>query len=268
MTDLDGDGLPDVIRVVRADETRRVLMRKPGDVHFEVVSDSAASDDSLEEDASHWFTQATTYTCGPAVITMVLADLLDMRVSDEFEVWQRAIDLDAITNEGMRPGDIEVVIRSYGVPARTIYSDPLHLESLLEQGYEAIAMVDADEYFPNDGRGDKDVFRKWPHAVRVLAIDTVAGVVVISDSAWTHPMFSRLEIPLAHFVDAWEDLDWIAVVTEVTHTDVREHLAEIGAVLDHGVQRSPRARDTVPTIFLPFSARLVRLFEAMRRFAD
>lgn len=223
----------------------------------------AAVDDSMEEDSSHWFTQATTYTCGAAAITMVLADLLDIQLTDEVAVAHRAVDLDAMTAQGMRPGDIERVIRSYGIPARTMHSHPRHLESLLAEGYEAIAMVDADEYHPNEGRGPNDVLRKYPHAVRVLQIDTAAEVVIVSDSASSDPMFRRLRIPLAHFVDAWEDFEWLAVVTEVTHHDVRKQLYGVDADVDDA-GRAPR-RDVVPTIFLPFSARLSRLLQAIRR---
>lgn len=259
LTDRDGDGLPELIRVVRADDTHALLVRNRDSGEFVTLSDSAAPDGSIEEDASHWFTQSTSYTCGPAVITMVLADLFDLSIRDERQVWRRAIELDAITLEGMRPRDIEHVIESYGIPARTVQSNARNLEALLEEGYEAIAMVDADDYWPYEGRGPNDVLRKRPHAVRVLGIDTAAGVVILSDSAWADPAFSRLQVPLEHFNDAWEDFDWLAVITEVTDDDVREHLAEYDMELEVGASPSARARTVVPTVFLPFAARLSRL---------
>lgn len=259
ISDRSGDGLPDLIRLVRADGSRALLVRHGESPDFVALSDSAAPDDSIEEDASHWFTQSTSYTCGPAVITMVLADLFDLSIRNERETWQRAIELDAITPDGMRPRDIEHVIRSYGIPARTVHSDVRQLEALVEQGYEAIAMVDADDYWPYDQRGETDVVRKRPHAVRVLGVDVAAGVVILSDSAWADPAFSQLQVPLDHFNDAWEDFDWLAVITEVTNQDVREHLAEYDMELEAAATRSTQARKVVPTVFLPFAARLSRL---------
>jgi hypothetical protein len=265
LTDLDGDGAPDVLRVRRADDSRALLWRNVDSGQFEVVSDTAAGDDSIDEGASHWFAQATPYTCGPAAITMVLADLLDLRISNENAVWTRAVDLDAITDRGMRARDIEKVINSYGIAARTVQTDALRLESLLEQGHEAIIMVDADEYWPGfDGRGENDVRQKRPHAVRVLGIDNRASVAVLSDSGLDHPTFGRLTVPLEHLNDAWADLDWLAVITTVTHHDMRERLAEMGAHVDQGDAAPASIKGDLSTVILPFTVRLSRLVSALR----
>lgn len=265
LTDLDGDGVPDVIRAMRPDGSRRLMMRDTETGRYVALSDSAAPDDSIDEGASHWFAQATPYTCGPAAITMVLADLFDMRVSDESAVWQRAVDLDAITGRGMRARDIEQVIRSYGIPAKTVQTDAQRLEKMLEQGHEAIIMVDADEYWPGfDGRGANDVRQKRPHAARVLGIDQRAGVAVLSDSGLDHPAFARLTVPLDDLNDAWADLDWLAVITTVTHDDVRKHLASLGASVEESGQR-PGSGQGLSAVILPFTVRMSRVAEALRR---
>jgi len=79
LTDKDGDGRPDLIRAVSPDGSHRILVADQAGT-FRPLADSTAPDDSIEEDASHWFAQATHNTCGPAAITMVLADMFDLRL--------------------------------------------------------------------------------------------------------------------------------------------------------------------------------------------
>lgn len=269
LTDVDGDGLPDVVRVVLADGSRQLLVLDDDTQRFRALSDSAAPDDSIEESASHWFAQATHFTCGPAAITMVLADLFDLHLPNENEVWQRAVDLDAISHEGMRPRELEAVLRSYGVPADLIQADTLALEHLLEQGHEVIMLIDAHEYWPGfDGRGPNDVLRKMPHAVRLLGICHDSDTAIVSDSGRDDPLFSRLEIPLDVFMDAWEDLEWLALVTKVTHAEVRERLRREGrtftALAEVDPKRAGRSgREPLTALFLPFTMRLQRLLAAL-----
>lgn len=270
-TDLDGDGYPDIIRVVRADGSRRILGRLVDSDDFRVLADCTAHDDSIEENASHWFAQATPHTCGPAAITMVLADLFDLRLPDERVVWERAVELDAMTPLGMPAKDLERVITSYGIPARTVQTNSRELERLLERGHEVILMVDAHEYWPGmDGRGEADELRKMPHAVRILGIDVEAGLAVLSDSGRDHPLFRRLEVPLDALEDAWADLEWLAVVTEVTHAQVRYQQVNEGIdpeLLGHHrvVDASGDAVAGRSTLFLPFTVRLQRLVDRVRR---
>ena len=271
LTDVDGDGLPDVIRVVQRDGSRQLMVLDEATHRFRTLSDSGAPDDSIEEGASHWFAQATDFTCGPAAITMVLADLFDLRLSDESEVWQRAIELQAISQDGMRPRELEAVLRSYGVPADLIQADTQSLEHLLEQGHEVIMLIDAHEYWPGfDGRGENDVLRKMPHAVRLLGICHVTETAVVSDSGRDDPLFSRLEIPLDVFIDAWEDLEWLALVTQVTHGEVRARLQREGHAFSALSDLTPatenrRRREPLTAVFLPFAVRLQRLLTALRR---
>lgn len=265
-TDLDGDGAPEVIRVLRPDGSRGLMLRDAPTGRYDVISDSAAPDDSIEEDASHWFAQATSYTCGPAAITMVLADLLNVRVSDERVVWTRAVDLDAITDRGMRARDIEQVIRSYGIPAKTVQTNARRLEAMLEEGHEAIIMVNADEYWPGFVDADEDDARQQrPHAARVLGIDHQAGVAVLSDSGLDDPTFARLTVPLEDLNEAWQDLDWLAVVTTVTHEEVREHLTALGATFESSLLPETSERWTLSAVILPFTVRISRLIEALRQ---
>ena len=271
LTDVDGDGLPDVIRVIRADGSRQLLVLDEDTKRFRTLSDSAALDDSIEESASHWFAQATHFTCGPAAITMVLADLFDLRLPDEREVWQRAVDLEAISHEGMRPRELEAVLNSYGVPADLIQADTRSLEHLLEQGHEVVMLIDAHEYWPGfDGRGSNDILRKMPHAVRLLGICHMSETAVVSDSGRDDPLFSRLEIPLDVFIDAWEDLEWLALVTKVTHAQVRERLRSERRAFTTLAELDPMrtdtaAREPLTAVFLPFTMRLQRLLAALRR---
>ena len=130
LTDLDGDGIPDIIRVIRSDGSRVLLAHDPVQNCYRQLSDSAAPDDSIEEDASHWFAQATHYTCGPAAITMVLADMFDVRVDNEDAVWSRALRMGAITREGMRPRDIERVLDAYGC---LLYTSPSPRDATLSR---------------------------------------------------------------------------------------------------------------------------------------
>ena len=271
LTDVDGDGLPDVIRAVQPDGARQLLVLDEDTLRFRTLSDSSAPDDSIDESASHWFAQATHFTCGPAAITMVLADLFDLHLPDESEVWQRAIDLEAISHEGMKPRELETVLRSYGIETTLVQTDTQKLEYLLGEGHEVIMLVDAHEYWPGfDGRGPNDVLRKMPHAVRLLGICHTSATAVVSDSGRNDPMFSRLEVPLDVFVDAWEDLEWLALVTQITHAEVRERIRQegrhIGGLADIDPQAKPGRRRPEPltTVFLPFTMRLQRILSAVR----
>lgn len=262
VTDLGSDGVPDVVRVLHPDGRKELFALESATGRFVLASDSHASDSSVEEGASHWFRQATEFTCGPAAISMVLADLFDLTIADERSVWQRAIEMGAIDQRGMSAREIERVIESYGVPAEVRQSNLGDLARLLDTGHEAIIMVDAAEYWWPDGRfrGEADVAIHLPHAVRILSIDFDRNIAILCDSGRSDPRFGRLEVPLDTLEDAWEDIEFLAVVTQMTNVDIAAAtsapMPELGALHQ---QILDRLGSHAPTVFFPFLLRAQRI---------
>lgn len=271
VTDLGSDGLPDIVRILHPDGRKQLFALESATGRFVLASDSAAPDSSIEERASHWFRQATEFTCGPAAISMVLADLFDISITDEQAVWDRAIRMGAIDDRGMSAREIEKVIESYGVPAEVRRSNLGDLARLLEAGHEAIMMVDAAEYWWPDGRfrGEADDAIHLPHAVRVLSIDFDRNVAVLCDSGRSDPRFGRLEVPLDVLEDAWEDIEFLAVVTLMTDEEVTAAtLAPVPELRGVHEQILDRLASRSPTVFFPFLLRARRLSAVMSRTAD
>lgn len=271
VTDLGSDRIPDVVRVLHPGGRKQLLALESATGRFVLASDSGAPDASVEESASHWFRQATEFTCGPAAISMVLADMFDISIADERLVWERAIEMGAIDDRGMSAREIERVIESYGVSAEIRQSNLGDLAELLEAGHEAILMVDAAEYWWPDGRfrGDGDVAVHLPHAVRVLSIDFDRNVAELCDSGRSDPRFGRLEVPLDVLEDAWEDIEFLAVVTKMTHDEIALETAapapELRAIREQLVDRlAPPS----PTLFFPFLLRARRLSSVLFGKAD
>lgn len=157
-------------------------------------------------DAGFWFEQSTDFTCAPSAATQIIEDFVDVDTPDETEVATWAAENGILSEDGMAPDALATVLTEFGVPSSVQYNqDWDDLAGYLAEGRSVVMMVDSGDYWGiDDGEVEDSDADGVDHAVRVVAIDTNRGVVVLSDSGT--PDGQQLEVPIEAMEEAWDDV--------------------------------------------------------------
>jgi hypothetical protein len=159
-------------------------------------------------DADFWFEQGTGFTCGPSSATQIIEDFTGADLPDETVVAEVAAERGWLTADGIAPDDLAALLTEFGVPSTVERGqDWDDLAGYLAEGRAVVMMVDAYDYWAGQDQldqpenSDEDVAN---HVIRIVGIDTVRGVAIVSDSGTDDGR--RLEISLEALEEAWNDV--------------------------------------------------------------
>lgn len=168
-------------------------------------------------------TQSVSGFCVPVSVGIIVSELTG-EVHGELELVGAAIEAGLLTQNpdgawsGMSAEGAEWLLEHFGIPAHVEHNVPLdQVETWIEEGRHVIVGVDSDEVW-QDTDDDLVPSDLGPdHALVVKEIDEVQGQVILFDPG--DPLVPIREIPIEKFVDAWQDGNNEAIVTEVAPPD-------------------------------------------------
>lgn len=172
-------------------------------------------------DASYWLCQGGPGVCAPAMVAIVLAEVLGVPLHSNAEVKVRALSLDLIGFDlhparvpgaegpgprqgwtGMSAADVAALCRSYGVALDVRSATPSELATRLDDGAAVVVALDTEQLRVGACDGTlPGLGLQGHHALVLTGLDATAGLAYLNSPV--DPAGTGVVIPLDQFAGAW-----------------------------------------------------------------